>query len=85
MRLCDELRESKVLELQLRGLCTLSSWAVWQLRTTRAELSAGIVQVANSLQTVATLTVDKYGPTVCKIMRQLNTINSLRIGIFNIL
>jgi len=49
----------------------------------QAEFSAGVVRAANSLRMVATLTVDKYGPTVRKIIRQLNTINSLRISFFN--
>jgi len=42
----------------------------------QAKFSAGVIRAANSLQINATLTVNKYGLTVCKIIRQLNTIYS---------
>jgi len=43
-----------MLELQLRGPLTLSSWAAWQLQTTKAEFSPDVLRAANSLRMVAT-------------------------------
>jgi len=51
-----------LLELQLADRKTWSSWTAWQLQTIKAEHSADVLRVANSLRMVATSTVDKYGP-----------------------
>ena len=62
----------------MRASRTVNCWNYSCVATTdnQAEFSAGVVRAANSLRMVATLTVDKYGPTVRKIIRQLNSIYS---------